>query len=136
MYLWSIYFDINLFVFFLIGALHWGEETTEMEKTPLRKMIKYNSLAKGQELRQGMAGTPGRRCGPSLKSWYIEYPGSSFPSLHWIFLMLASPLSQDYYFLIFFCYYILLHLDGNTVKFGCDDHCTIIIFSWFFFLFF
>ena len=51
-------------MFLLLRALHWGEETTEMEKTHLRRTIKSHNLAVGQELRHKMARTPVRGCGP------------------------------------------------------------------------
>lgn len=44
-YLFLIFID---FVFLLVGALDWGEETSEMETIPLQRMIRSHSLATGQ----------------------------------------------------------------------------------------
>lgn len=53
-YLWSIYFDIHSFCVSSGGGPRLGEETTEMEKIPLRMMTRSHKLAIGQQFRQEM----------------------------------------------------------------------------------
>lgn len=88
-YLFLIFID---FVFLLVGALDWGEETSEMETIPRWRIIRSHGLAIGQEFRpvipepQGEAGNPGLK-----KLTYIIFTFKiSFSALNFSYVILIS----------------------------------------------